>query len=462
MGASLKKYYSIFFFLLVLFFFPSIAKGAQFCYRVPITINNTQNSNTLTDYQIKVTFNLQNYASVLRSDCGNIRFTNSTSYESNNWGIEYPYWIENCNTSGDSIVWVKVDNIPAKATKTIYIYIGNTSITSVSNGTKVFEFFDDFEINRGWSLSGKWHYTTYGATSQVLRYGRPNLNSYDGVANSGNADSPVFVLPSGCRLFYRDRSATEYTSFTTSPTYDKEFIYISTNGGSTWTQISIYSGTWSWTSRSIDISAYSSTNAKIRLRFDTVDEEANDYYGWAIDNIIIRKYTPPEPTYLIGEEEVVTTKQSINETKKLLLYNESSYLLFLEFERATNITLASESNELNVTLKEPINFSIYLVNYSQEIKEYYKNREISFLLGSTEQFYGIINESIQEILNKSYDEMKSILGYNFFINLIVEDEDINYLKGEYATELRRLEERCIFYYDEDFNKSIAVVKIGIW
>ena len=46
-------------------------------YRKPVTINNTLNSNTLTDYQILVNLDTASLISQgkMRSDCGDIRFT---------------------------------------------------------------------------------------------------------------------------------------------------------------------------------------------------------------------------------------------------------------------------------------------------------------------------------------------------------------------------------------------------
>jgi hypothetical protein len=61
----------------------------------------------------------------MRSDCGDIRFTDSDGQTQLN------YWIESgCNTSSTKI-WVKVPSIPANSTKTIYVYYGNSSATSL-------------------------------------------------------------------------------------------------------------------------------------------------------------------------------------------------------------------------------------------------------------------------------------------------------------------------------------------
>ena len=123
-------------------------------WRKPITINNTQNSNTLTDYQVLVTLDTKSLISAgkMRSDCGDIRFTD----ENNNL---LNYWIESgCNTTSTKI-WVKVPNIPASSSTTIYVYYGNSSATSLSNGDATFPLFDDF---KGSSFNtSKWTTTTY-------------------------------------------------------------------------------------------------------------------------------------------------------------------------------------------------------------------------------------------------------------------------------------------------------------
>jgi hypothetical protein len=122
---------------------------SQWKYRRAITINNTSNSNNLTDYQVLITLDTQSLISAgkMRSDCGDIRFINSDGQTLLN------YWLESgCNTASTKI-WVKVPSIPASSTKTIYVYYGNPSATSLSNGTATFDFFDDFEDGNydGWT-----------------------------------------------------------------------------------------------------------------------------------------------------------------------------------------------------------------------------------------------------------------------------------------------------------------------
>jgi len=85
----------------------------------------------------------------MRSDCGDMRFGDS-DYNG------YPYWIEpgTCN-SANTRIWVNVTTLPA-GSKTIYMFYGNPAATSVSNGTEVFLFFDDFDS----ADTSKFNYST--------------------------------------------------------------------------------------------------------------------------------------------------------------------------------------------------------------------------------------------------------------------------------------------------------------
>jgi len=105
-----------------------------YSYLRTIIIDNSPNSNSLTDYQILVTLDTQTLTSQgkMKSDCGDIRFTDSD-------GTLLNYWIEpnTCNTNNTKI-WAKVPFIPGSSNKTIYILYGNPNATSMSNISSVF------------------------------------------------------------------------------------------------------------------------------------------------------------------------------------------------------------------------------------------------------------------------------------------------------------------------------------
>lgn len=128
---------------------------SEWTYRKSHTITHT----SITDYQTRIrvyrttgTDSAENVyvGDKCRADFGDIRFTNSA-------GTELSYWMEtNATTYAD--FWVKLDSITTSAT--FYIYYGNSSATSISNGDTTFTFFDDF-INPASALNtSKWTTST--------------------------------------------------------------------------------------------------------------------------------------------------------------------------------------------------------------------------------------------------------------------------------------------------------------
>ena len=141
-------------------------------YKIPITINNTGNSSTLTNYQVQVNINTASLISAgqMQSDCADIRFADSS-------GNLLPYWIEGgCNTTTTQI-WVNVNTIAASSDTTINMYYGSASASSLSNGNTTFNYFDQGNNISSWAESG-----SAGETSSV----GDSAPSY--YANSSNGD----------------------------------------------------------------------------------------------------------------------------------------------------------------------------------------------------------------------------------------------------------------------------------
>ncbi|MCW1309028.1 MAG: DUF2341 domain-containing protein, partial [Candidatus Nanoarchaeia archaeon] len=144
----------ILFLIILIVSLPRFSFG--FYYSYSISINNTQNSNSLSNYPVRIVVDTYTLISQgkMRSDCGDIRF--STYSEDWNVATGLPYWIESgCNTAS-TVIWVNVSSIPASSTTTIYMFFGNSSITSISNPDGVFKFFDGFSTldTTKWDCSG--------------------------------------------------------------------------------------------------------------------------------------------------------------------------------------------------------------------------------------------------------------------------------------------------------------------
>ncbi|MFH0888246.1 MAG: DUF2341 domain-containing protein [Planctomycetota bacterium] len=136
----------------------------------PISVTNST-ASILTDYQISVTLTtaiLGNPYSNIKTDGSDIRFTGSDGV------TELSYWIETWNNTGNSTVWVKIPSVPT-GTSTIYMYYGNTSATSSSNGTNTFVFFDDFSLTN--IDTNKWTVNAVNTITSAISNGKLRITN---------------------------------------------------------------------------------------------------------------------------------------------------------------------------------------------------------------------------------------------------------------------------------------------
>ena len=110
--------------------------GPTWAYGATITIDATQLTKNLTDYQVAVylipaTFS---YAHA-RSDGADLRFSTSPGKSAS---FDLLHYTETWNPAGASRVWVTLPTIKAGATTSIYMFYGNPSATSTSSQAKVF------------------------------------------------------------------------------------------------------------------------------------------------------------------------------------------------------------------------------------------------------------------------------------------------------------------------------------
>ena len=121
--------------------------------RRAIVIHNPGGS-TLTDYQILINVS---YDSEMQLNFDDLRFTDSDGV------TKLSYWIESYVAGVSARIWVKVPQIQPNGNTTIYMYYGNPSASSQSNGTATFDFFDDFGSDSSLDTS-KWEEIATGAT----------------------------------------------------------------------------------------------------------------------------------------------------------------------------------------------------------------------------------------------------------------------------------------------------------
>jgi hypothetical protein len=364
----LLQYFFIFSFLLI---FPRATFASwldpSWQHRKPITIDNTQNSNTLTNYQVSVTLDTQSLISAgkMQAYCNDTRFTDSDG------STQLSYWLESgCNTTSTKI-WVKVPSISASATKTIYVYYGNPSATSQSNGSTTFDFFSTFGSERFSSYINRLTDCYIGdpdtndncitndnmntITTTSTTYYTPPYGSYLYTGSTGFCGDAGLVatvtLPDAVGYvisFYARDSVAYWHSHTgvvieksgygygtkacdelSDGNYNSVYWLACSTGGATNGQpctnkIDPETGTYytpafittSWQKFEVNISRYKGTTFRLRnlamdYNCDWCNMGDHQIRLW-VDDVIIRKYTSPEPTTSVGGEEACSTPQSFN------------------------------------------------------------------------------------------------------------------------------------------------------
>ncbi len=139
-------FFELFFILFI--YFSSAYWNSSWNFRQPIALSSSEN---LTNFQVQISLNSSNVGENFNwsSDESSIRFT----YFNSSSGTEekIPYWVEYWNSNyKNASIWVKAPSLSSASSTTLYMYYGNPSSSSESNGSAVFEFFDNGDSLNNW------------------------------------------------------------------------------------------------------------------------------------------------------------------------------------------------------------------------------------------------------------------------------------------------------------------------
>ena len=307
-------------------------------YRVPITITS---SNDLSSYQMEIPVN---YTPNMQSSFGDIRFTSFDGV------TEISQWLENRTYSGSADFWTKIPQIQSGATK-IYMYYGNSSAASSSNGKSTFSFYDGFDDRptgqnppSGWSQK---NLTKGDFTVKAIGRGTTSSKSAElhqtasGVCYYDDYRAHIGIgtqTDNFCWEFYARASQTNDKTYQRMTDEANEKVMVTLAFGENG-QIRYYDGSWH------DLRAYSSdlwykikiynfdfanhqfdvdindineaTNAQFEEngnRITHITFQGNPSYPGSkayYDDIRIRDYVFLEPTMAMGPEEVVPEPSSL-------------------------------------------------------------------------------------------------------------------------------------------------------
>ena len=254
---------------------------------MPVTLQNP--GSELSSYQVMVTVP---YDSDMQSDFDDIRFVagdNSTVLS---------YWRKSYTASSTATFWVKVDSIPA-GSSVIYMYYGNSSVSSASDGWNTFLLFDDFSDNDivDWSTSGSGSNTgsivAENYRMKLSVYKCYNVYSYQNLASYTGGLAFGFDWATQTQYWY------EYPDWRV---YDDGV-------GITLTKISGTDVTRSYgASYSGSLEKNGTLDGIPRLQFQITQSSycANGDHGWNyfwVDNVTVRKYVSSEPVAGVGSEQ---------------------------------------------------------------------------------------------------------------------------------------------------------------
>ena len=165
----------------------------------------------------------------------------------------------------------------------------------------------------GWTASGLWHwidaanpYSSSLSYEHSWWYGQDTTGTYDtGTANSGALTSPAVYIPDTgyyLQFWYRYDTETQTTS------YDQRWIQLSIDGGDFVNAWQLYDDPkLFWLGSHIfDLSPLAGHVLRVRFYFTTLDDYANKYRGWYIDNFMITSTPPPSCPDTIEPNNTVT------------------------------------------------------------------------------------------------------------------------------------------------------------
>ena len=369
----------------------------------------------------------------MKADCNDLRIKEGTDGTT-----DLNYWIEDgtCNTATTRI-WIKDPAIPNGTSKVLITY-GNASLSSLSNGVNVFEFFDDFsgsainttkwtetdtannfsqtggqiQINNGtgtWGGTALFSNQTFARSNLEFRYDfKPTCTagaSYhvttmlgwkDSGSGTSYTDMPYAtyfakaITGSGGIYIYEDGANRGNLGTFTCGTQYYGRVQMKASGGATyfvstdkvnWTQI--YNSTYS-------------TESNLKVGFTHYQGGINYF-----DNAIIRKFSASEPALSLASETTATTAT--------LGGSNCTNIVVQANDRITCTTPARSAGLVNIVVTNPNGVSSTLTNGYQYVN--YGNINRTGLIGffDANNSASISGQTIKDLSGMNYS---ATLGSN--------------------------------------------------
>jgi hypothetical protein len=354
-------------------------------YRMPVTIDNTPNTAALTDYTVQINASVQNLISAgkMKSDRSDVRFTDTDGT------TPLAHWI-----NADGIFWVKVPNIPAGTTKSIFMYYGNPMASNASNGAAAFFFFDNFDNGTidttKWEIvNGTWTIVQDGG-SNVLKGAGEGGSSYFRKCIRMKLPNDTTLQNFAAEMDWRDQDATSLANFIyraqSTNFQDCDRWWIRLECRSTYTiglhLLKSVSGSVSYecviplgsvtTYNHYSLNVFDTTHRLGVKGVGTVDKVYSNvnqagYMGFQIecnamylDNFFIRKCTPNEPAAGLGQEELPFKFISMSHSPSTMNIGETVFF------NATFNNPSPNALKIQLAAREADNFNDTVDNFYEE------------------------------------------------------------------------------------------------
>jgi len=125
-----------------MFLIQSSGLETEYQHRRTIIVDNSGNPETLTNYQVLLNVT---YDSDMQADFDDLRFT--WYDEASGEDVDIDYWLDKYVDSEYALVWVEVPEIRGSGEEVLYMYYGDPDAVSESNGEETFVFFDGFSTD---------------------------------------------------------------------------------------------------------------------------------------------------------------------------------------------------------------------------------------------------------------------------------------------------------------------------
>ena len=301
--------------------------------RRPITIDNTNSSSALTNYQQTISVNTQDLIAdgAMRTDIADIRFTDSDGKTLINY-----YIATDTNTAATTpaTIVVKIPSVPASQTKTIFMYFDNSSTsTSLSSAKNTYDLYENWESG---SINNTIWQTGVAAPFSVVTSSKyqGNYSARSGAISPGGVSyiqTTINLDMAACVTFY--------WAVSSQPIYDYIDFYIDGYEGyaSDPNGATFISGEQAWVKRVYYISTTGLHTLKWQFQRSSQGGTQGQECGW-VDNIVVCKQATIAPSVSPGTDESYSVfyREGIYQSNVLDAVGQQAQVLFASWTAITN------------------------------------------------------------------------------------------------------------------------------